>query len=235
MRGRARVALVAAVGVAATTLALAGCSEGMGGPTGSGEVSISDDGVTQAYLLVEGGADRLEISADADDGTLVDVAGTDTNKPPSSESIDVDADVDEALAVRADGGTIEVHVSPTSSWTIEIEAGTETFVADFTDATLDRLAIKNGSSDGTIRLSTPDAVVPIEQTAGFSSLTLEVESGTPVRWTTSAGAGEIDFLGDVTEGAEAGLELTSDAFDESQPYVDLRSSAGLGKLTVSDE
>lgn len=214
-------------------LSLAACTSG--GPTGSGEVSISDDGVARAYLLVQGGADDLQITADATDGTLIDVSGTDTNQPPTSESIDVNADVDDARALRMDGGTVEVHLSASSSWTVEIEAGTETLDADFTGATVDRFAIKNGSSDGNITLDTPDAVVPIEQTAGFSTLTVKVPSGVPVRWATSAGAGEVDFFGDITEGPGAQTELTSDDFDEAQPFVDVRSAAGIGKLVITDE
>lgn len=233
-RVNARRALAAGA-LAASALLLGACTEGMGGPTGSGEVAVSDDGASRAYLLVQGGADRLEITADASDGSLIDAAGTNTNQPPTSEEISVDADVDEARSIRMDGGTVEVHLSPTASWTIEIEAGTESFVADLSAATVDRLSISNGSSDGTIRLGSPDAIVPLEQSAGLSSLTLEVPEGTPVRWTTSAGGGEVDFLGEQVEGPAARTELTSDDFDEAQPYVDLRSSAGLGKLVVTDE
>ncbi|BDZ41531.1 hypothetical protein GCM10025865_08300 [Paraoerskovia sediminicola] len=126
-----------------------------------------------------------------------------------------------------------IHLDAGVAWTIEIEAGVENIDADLARTTLARLTLANGASSGTFELPRPKEVVPIEQTAGLDSLEIEIPSDVGLRWSTSAGAGTAKIAGETLEGIAAGTETTTPGFDESGPYYDLRSAAGLGSLVVS--
>ncbi|ROS76555.1 hypothetical protein [Cellulomonas sp. PhB143] len=252
MRTRSALATGAALAALAAGL-LAGCTDDDGPPAGadrtatdpSGTAGAGPDGdtvsasvdagsQTAAHLLVRGGAKALAFTTDADDGSLVSATAHASRSDPAFSTVDGDdGAVGSTHALDVDGGQVAVRLDADVDWTIEIEAGVEQLEADLTGTTLEGFRLANGASSGTLLLGEPDGVVPLEQTAGLSSLAIQVPDDAGLRWTTSAGAGTADILGDTSQGISSGTELTTPGLDTSDPYYDLRSAAGLGSLVVT--
>ncbi|GII98478.1 hypothetical protein CLV28_0799 [Sediminihabitans luteus] len=208
--------------------------------TGSGHVEAGADDAASATLVLTGGGDSITLGTDPDGGPAV--AADATNVPGDADDgglvLTTPApDADDAgprYQVALDGGDVAVRLDPDVRWTVLIQAGTDAWDVDLTATHVDRITIEAGAGKGTFRLPAPDDVVPIDQTAGLGDVTVQVPDGTGLRWTTSAGAGTATLLGETTEGIAAQTELTTPDLDESGPYYDLRSAAGIGSLTVTN-
>ncbi len=73
----------------------------------------------------------------------------------------------------------------------------------------------------------------VEATVGAGEMTIVLPPDVPVTIDASAGAGEIDILGETSEGLSASKTYTSDGFDTAEVTLTLDLSVAAGSIEVS--
>jgi hypothetical protein len=81
-------------------------------------------------------------------------------------------------------------------------------------------------------LPAPTGTLPVELSAGASSVRVRVFGGAPVRATMGGGAGTVTLYGVTNQGISAGTRLASPGWGGVRDRIDVSCSAGVSSLVV---
>jgi len=179
-----------------------------------------------ARLTITGEADSVRIVTDAPAEALLRVEPTGADRV-----VAVDEDGEQPV-VALGGGAVEVRLAPDARWTLDLQVGAGSIVADVADVPVDGVAVAAGAQTVELRLPRPTATVRVDQRAGVGTLLLGVPDGVGVRAVVTSGAGSATVDGETTGGLGAGAEVTTEGFDPDADHYEVVVAGGAGSLVI---
>ncbi len=220
------IALAIVVGIGAYAV-FAGGDDDEAAPAAGGpaQASIARGTSDVAALRLEGSVGSVLLRTDAADDQLVAVEATGADATAQL------AEGEEAVAtLRGDASTVQL--APEVAWRLALGADTDSVTANLLGAKVSGVDVTTGARSIDLTLPAPEGQVVVDLKAGMGAFVLHVPDGVAVLVDVVAGAGSVMVDDRTEQGVEAGSQIPTEGFVESDAHYVVKVSSGVGSVMV---
>ena len=206
----------------------------------SEQVTIPDDGIQRAELVINHGAGRIFISADPKQTNLIEGTfdgGVEQDVQSSSGTLMI------KLAIVSDyfwkfpaiwnpnrSLDWKMRLKPSARYELVLQTGASDSRIDLTDLLVDSVSIKTGASATELTLPQAAGFTDVKVKSGASSLAIKIPGNVAARIRTAGGM--MDLSIDRSRFPRSGGYYQSNDFDLADNKADLEIETGVGSVKI---